>query len=67
MSDSRDVSSRECVRCSLSADLLTPQGRLCTSHAIEVAVKYDDWIPLIPRRAQLVSRIGPGDPTAEVS
>ncbi len=46
---------RACARCSRPALLVTPEGSLCSDHALSVSGTDGDWIPLI-RKDTIPSR-----------
>ena len=48
-SDDMGSNRRACARCSRPAALVTPEGSLCTGHALAESASDGDWIPLIPK------------------
>lgn len=47
MPDNPGQPNRACARCSRPADLVTPEGTLCSGHALAMSGSDGDWIPLI--------------------
>ena len=59
--DNTGSDRRACARCSRPAVLVTPEGSLCTGHALARSGSDGDWIPLIPKDMAR-RRMGRGPP-----